>query len=115
MYGSPARSTLISGVIHAAVIALILLATGVRPAAVKEHFTLFTPSDLLRYEVHVPQRADAGGGGGMHAPTPASQGNLPRFATRQFIEPVNPVPHTNPILTIEPTLIGDPQIVVAQL
>jgi periplasmic protein TonB len=115
MYASPARSTLISGAIHAAVIALILLATGVRPAMVKEHFTLFTPSDILKYEVTVPQRAGAGGGGGMHAPTPASQGNLPRFATHQYIEPLNPTPNANPIVIIEPTLIGDPKIVVAQL
>ncbi len=113
-YASSARSTLVSGLLHAAVIALILLATRARPAVVKEHFTLFTPSDLLKYEANLPQRPDAGGGGGLHAPTPASQGNLPRFATRQFLEPVNPIPHADPTLTLEPTLIGDPQIVVAQ-
>ena len=114
MYASPAKSTLVSGALHAAVIALILLATHAQPKVVKEHFTLFTPSDLLQYEVHVPQRANAGGGGGLHASTPASQGNLPRFATHQFIEPVNPT-LANPVLTLEPTLIGDPRIVVAQL
>src|ERR1017187_6610734 len=107
MYASPARSTLLSGALHAAAIALILFATHVQPSLVKNtgHTTLITPLDLIRYEVTVPQPADAGGGGGMRAKTAASIGNLPTRALRQFLAPMVKSENANPILTIEPSII----------
>jgi protein TonB len=115
MNASPARSTMISGALHAAVIALVLLATGVKPPTAQNgHITLFTPLDLLNYAVHVPQRADAGGGGGLRAKTEASLGNLPRPALKQFLAPMVKSEDPNPILTFEPTIIANPEIVVAQ-
>jgi TonB family protein len=117
MYASPARSTLLSGALHAAAIALILFATGVKPSLVKptDHTTLITPLDLLKYEVTVPQRAHPGGGGGMHAKTAASIGNLPTRALKQFLAPMVKSENSNPILTIEPTIIANPEIAVPQL
>src|ERR1035437_2275947 len=117
MYASPARSTLLSGALHAAAIALILFTTGVKPSLVKltEHTTLLTPLDLLRYEVTLPQRDDAGGGGGMRAKTEASIGNLPRRALKQFLAPMVKSETPNPILTIEPTIIANPEIALPQL
>src|ERR1019366_6381882 len=65
MYASPARSTMISGALHGAAIVLVLLTTGVKTSPVKntDHLILFTPLDVMRYEVTVPQADDPGGGG----------------------------------------------------
>ncbi len=116
MYASPARSTLLSGALHAGAIALILFATGIPTSMVKapDHTILITPLDVLKYEV-APERADAGGGGGMHAPTPASAGNLPRRALKQFLAPMVKAENPNPILTIEPAIIANPEIVVTPI
>src|SRR5450759_5323983 len=107
MYASPARSTLLSGALHAAAIALILFTTGVKTSLVKttEHTTLITPLDLLKYEVTVPQRDDAGGGGGMRAKTAASIGNLPTRALKQFLAPMVKSENPNPILTIVGSIV----------
>jgi protein TonB len=108
---------MISGALHGAAIALILLTTGVKTSLVKNtgHTTLVMPLDLVRYEVTVPQRDDAGGGGGMHAKTAASIGNLPTRALKQFLAPMVKSENGNPILTIEPTIIANPEIAVPQL
>src|ERR1035441_5887250 len=117
MYASPARSTMISGALHVAVIGLILLTTSVRTSPVKntDHVILFTPLDLVRYEVTVPQQDDAGGGGGMGAKTAASIGNLPPRKLKQFLAPMVKTENANPILTIEPSIMASPEIAVAQL
>ena len=117
MYASPARSTLLSGALHAAAIALILFATGIPTSMVKapDHTILITPLDVLKYEVTAPQRADAGGGGGMRTATPASIGNLPRRALKQFLAPMVKSENPNPILTIEPAIIASPEIVVTPI
>jgi TonB family protein len=117
MYASPARSTLISGALHAAAIALILLVTGVKTPLVRtaDHTIFITPLDVLKYPVRIPQRDDAGGGGGMRAKTEASLGNLPRAATRQFMAPMVKSENPNPILSLEPTIIADPEINLPQI
>src|ERR1035438_2817376 len=117
MYASPARSTMISGALHGAAIGLILLTTGVKASLVKstDHIILFTPLDLVKYEITVPQRDDAGGGGGMRAKTAASIGNLPTRKLKQFLAPMVKSENANPILTIEPSIIAGPEIAVAQL
>ena len=117
MYASPARSTMISGALHGAAIGLILLTTGVKTSLVKntDHIILFTPLDLVKYEITVPQRDDAGGGGGMRAKTAASIGNLPTRKLKQFLAPMVKSENANPILTIEPSIIASPEIAVAQL
>ena len=117
MYASPARSTLISGALHAAAIALILLVTGVKTSLVRpaDHTVFITPLDVVKYDVRIPQRADAGGGGGMRAKTQASLGNLPRVATHQFVAPMVKSENPNPILSLEPTIIADPEINLPQI
>jgi len=108
---------MISGALHGAVIVLILLTTGVKTSVVKntDHIILFTPLDLERYEVATPQADDAGGGGGMRAKTAASIGNLPARKLKQFLEPMVKSENANPILTVEPSIIANPEIAVAQL
>src|ERR1017187_536371 len=117
MYASPARSTMISGPLHGAVIVLILLTTGVKTPLLKntDHVILFTPLDVMKYEITVPQRDDPGGGGGMRAKTAACHGNLPARKLKQFLAPMVKTENANPILTIEPSIIASPEIAVAQL
>ena len=116
MHVTRARSTLVSGVIHGAAIAVILLVTGVKPpVTVRDHITLLMPRDLLKYDVAAPPRKDAGGGGGDRSETPASAGNLPRRATKQFVVPMVEPLNANPVISMEPTIIANAEIVVPQL
>ncbi len=115
MYGSPRRSTLLSGLLHAVAIAVIVFATRVespRPAYVQT--TILTGRDLTKY-LPAPHRAHEGGGGGGRDTTPASRGDLPRFKPRQFTPPAAVVRNVNPILAMEPTLVGNVQIEVPTL
>src|ERR1039457_3836233 len=98
MYASPARSTMISGALHGAAIVLVLLTTGVKTPLVKntDHVILFTPLDLVKYEITVPQRDDPGGGGGMRAKTAASAGRGGRARARGAGAPLAPPPRQTP-------------------
>jgi TonB family protein len=111
MYGSPKRSALLSGLLHAAGIVLILAATGVKNPPVNWlSTTLVTDRDIGRYLVSVPRKTEGGGGGGVRDRTPASRGRLPRAARRQFTPPVVIVRNLNPQLPMEPTLVISPEI-----
>ena len=116
MFGSPKRSALISGSVHAGAIALVLLATGPRtsPVTLLRHI-LYTPSDIDSYRPSVTHPLTGGGGGGGRSPLPASSGRLPRFARAQFVPPVVEIQNYNPVLPMEPTLAGDSRIVVPTL
>jgi TonB family protein len=72
---------------------------------------LYTPSDFLSKPLILPGRAGGGGGGGgKHQLTPASRGELPRAADKQFVPP-DPEPPKNP----DPALIVEPTVVAPQL
>jgi TonB family protein len=58
----------------------------------------------------VIEKDSGGGGGGRHAPTPASLGRLPKPSDRQFVPP-DPEPPKN----IDPTLVVDATIVAPNL
>jgi periplasmic protein TonB len=111
MYASPKRSTLISGLLHAGAIALILAATGVKiPPVTPQHTLIFTPTDIYEYIPRARLNSDGAGGGGVGSDTPASRGPLPRVALKQFTAPVAKYENLNPILSIEPTIIGNPEM-----
>ena len=116
MYGSPKRSALLSGLLHAAAIIAILAVTGVRsPILQKIHEVLILPLDLREYRAVAPHKMTGGGGGGARDPLPASIGAVPRFATHQFAPPMVKIENVTPILPMEPTLVGDPNIKVPLL
>ncbi|MGE5648250.1 MAG: energy transducer TonB [Acidobacteriota bacterium] len=76
--------------------------------AVKQTVTLVAP-DLAPYMADMkpkPQVQQGGGGGGDRSPLPASKGQAPKFAPRQFTPPMAVVHNQNPKLVMEPTLIG---------
>jgi len=100
------RSTLISGLLHAATILAILTATGVRPPThIRMPVVLVQPPDpapiALRHQT-------TAGGGGMRDPRPASQGDLARRATHVFVAPTPYTRDDPPRIAIEPALLGEP-------
>jgi periplasmic protein TonB len=106
MYASPKRSTLISGLLHAAVIGLVLMTTAVKTPLVNPmHYVMYEPVDLHRYVM--PHAGDGGGGGGVRSDTAASKGVLPRVSRHAFTPPVAKYENLNPILPMEPAIQGN--------
>jgi TonB family protein len=95
--------------------ALVLFAIGTNKTvqnAAKQAVTLVAP-DLAPYMADMKpkaQVAQGGGGGGDHSLLPASKGQAPRFAPRQFVPPSAVVNNPNPKLLMEPTLVGPSDI-----
>jgi protein TonB len=113
MFGTPKRSALISGLLHAAAIALVLIVGRVRPLP-PPAVTRVTPLVFHGLSRYIPRVAHkSGGGGGAGDTTPASRGRLPRVALRQFTPPAAVIRNYNPQLAMEPTLAGRPQILAA--
>jgi protein TonB len=109
MYASPKRSALVSGLLHAAVIVLVLTLTKVvTPPPAQYHSVPIAGRDISAY---VPVfRSDAGGGGGTRDPTPASRGELPKRALRQFTPPTVRILNENPRLPMEASILGPPDV-----
>jgi protein TonB len=103
MTGSPKRSALCSILIHAAVIALVLLGTAGKHPPV-EHMFLAARDTIVLPLLAIPGRS--GGGGGQHDPAPASRGLLPPQARRVFVPPVNRIVNTDPALPMPPAILG---------
>ena len=61
------------------------------------------------------KKAGGGGGGGDRSPTPASKGAVPRFAKQQLAPPLAVIRNPNPILQVEPTLLGPPELKLPQM
>jgi len=114
MYASPKRSTLISGLLHAAVIGLILMTTAVKTPLVNPmHYVIYEPTDLHRYVM--PHASDGGGGGGVRSDTAASKGVLPRVSRHPFTPPVAKYENLNPILPMEPAIQGNYEAPVVKI
>lgn len=77
-------------------------------SAVRRTVTIVAPN-LAPYMADLKpkqQIAQGGGGGGDKSPLPASKGQAPKFAPRQFTPPLAVVNNPNPKLLMEPTLVG---------
>jgi TonB family protein len=61
------------------------------------------------------KKAGGGGGGGDRSPTPASKGAAPRFAKQQLAPPMAVIRNPHPILQVEPTLLGAPELKLPQM
>lgn len=94
---------------HAALVGLLIAAgagSGTRNVA-RRIVRLTMPLDLSAYVTPLkPALRPAGGGGGDGSPLPASLGQAPRFAPRQFVPPAVVVHNEAPKLLVEPTLAG---------
>lgn len=115
MFASPKRSALLSGMLHGGAVLLILAVTGVKPSFVpKLHDILVVPLDLVTHQ-KTSLAGGGGGGGGVHADSPASLGDPVPFSRRQFVAPAVEILNNAPVLPMEPTLIGNPDIQLASL
>ena len=114
-YGRQKKSWVMSVAMQSAVVVLVFTAAltpTVRHKITGEFVPLVAP-DLSAYEPKAPSAKDkrsGGGGGGDRSPLPASKGQAPKFATKQFTPPMAVVAHLNPKLTMDPTLIGPPDV-----
>jgi TonB family protein len=115
-YGeSQGRSGVLSVLIHVGIVALMLVLwqTPVVQKKVKQVTDLyFTP--VQEFKPKLPKAAEkAGGGGGMKDLKPASHGEAPKFARKQFIAPAMAIP--DPKLAVTPTITAPaPQITADQ-
>jgi periplasmic protein TonB len=110
-HGGETKSGAASVLIHAGIIALLLLifqAPGVRNAIKKTGEIIYLPA----FRPKLPPAAEkmsGGGGGGQKMPQPVSRGEAPKPALKQFVPPTPAVP--KPILPVVPTITAPaPQI-----
>jgi TonB family protein len=117
MFGSARRSTLLSGLLHAAAIALVLFATRVQTPTIDHtvHSVLIAPRNLAEYLTPMKSDLAGGGGGGGLSPLPASKGRLPRQALHQFTPPQVEIQNWNPRLIMEPTILVSPDVALPQV
>jgi len=103
---------------HASIIALLIAPIFVftRPTKAINKQTNLTPIDISPYIAKLPageDKAGGGGGGGDRSPQPATKGKAPRFSMTQFTPPTAVIKNPNPKLAMDPTLLGPPDLKVA--
>jgi TonB family protein len=115
-YGRQKKSWVMSVALQSAVVVLVFTAALtpiVRHKITGDSVGLVAP-DLSAYEPKPAPIKDkvtgGGGGGGDRSPLPASKGRIPKFALKQFTPPAAVVANLDPKLTMDPTLIGPPDI-----
>ncbi len=107
---------MISAAVHVGAVAIMFLvgAQYAMEEQVKETVTLIAPDiDIAPYVPKVAPKKDqmgGGGGGGDRSPTPASKGQLPKVAPRQFVQPAAVVHNPAPKLVMEPTIVVPPDV-----
>ena len=106
--------------LHAGVILLLLIPVfwNVLPASTqaKNKLVDITPLDISPYMSKLPAGADkagGGGGGGDRSPLPATKGRAPKFKWTQFTPPEATLKNLNPKLAMDPSLLGPPDLKVA--
>jgi len=96
---------------HAAVI-LVIFALAAR------HIQTAVPGKMVMTQLITPHLPVApnldriGGGGGQHDLAPVTQGHLPRLALQQIVPPIAP-PTIAPKLAVEPTVVAQPDLKMA--
>jgi TonB family protein len=113
--GGQGRSFLASVLLQIGVVALIFAIFQVPAVAKKaKQVTDLYFQPVQEYKPKLPKAAEkAGGGGGQKDLKPASHGEAPKFARKQFMPPALAIPH--PQLPLVPTITAPaPQIVADQ-
>jgi periplasmic protein TonB len=109
----------IAFVVHAGVIALLIAPFIIgltTPTKAKNKQVDVTPLDISPYIAKLPAGADkagGGGGGGDRSITPATKGKAPKFSMTQFTPPTAVIKNPNPKLAMDPSLLGPPDLKVA--
>jgi protein TonB len=109
--GHETTAGLSSLLIHAAVIALVLIIGSLKPVqrVMQQTITSLVAPNLKPYLPEKPKTMAGGGGGGTRSPLDASKGKLPKIAPRQFTPP-RVDPPENPKLPMTPTIVAQADI-----
>jgi periplasmic protein TonB len=105
--------------VHAGVIALLITPFIIgltTPTKAKNKQIDVTPLDISPYIAKLPAGADkagGGGGGGDRSITPATKGKAPKFSMTQFTPPTAVIKNPNPKLAMDPSLLGPPDLKIA--
>jgi protein TonB len=105
--------------LHAVIIALLVvpLFTHLLPPSTEAKNKVdMTPLDISPYISKLPagtKKAGGGGGGGDRSITPPTKGRAPKFAYTQFTPPEATLKNPAPKLPMDPTLLGPPDLKVA--
>jgi TonB family protein len=105
--------------VHAGIVVLLVVPflTHMFPTTQAKNKTIdVTPLDISPYVGKLPagnNKAGGGGGGGDRSPMPATKGKAPRFSMTQFTPPTAVIKNPNPKLPMDPTLLGPPELKVA--
>ena len=104
--GGQGRSGVMSVLIHAGIVALLWFVwqTPAVQKKLKDVTSIYFP--VQEFKPKLPKAAEkAGGGGGVHDLKPASTGEAPKFAKKQFVAPTMAIP--KPQLPMVPTITAD--------
>ena len=111
---------LVAFAVHAGVVALLvtpfIISMTTPTKAVNKTQIDVTPLDISPYVSKLPagaNKAGGGGGGGDRSPEPPTKGRAPRFSMTQFTPPTAVIKNPDPKLPMEPTLLGPPELKVA--
>jgi len=115
LYGQDKKSFLMSTGFQVVVVVFLFTVASSKTVqnTVKAAITPLIAPNIGPYEPKVApkkQTMQGGGGGGDHSPLPAAKGQAPKFSPRQFTPPMQVILNDHPVLQMEPTLIGDPNI-----
>jgi TonB family protein len=116
LYGRQKKSFLMSTGVQFAMLGLLIWAFSTKPVQdkVKALATLvYSPPDVQDYQPKLAPKKNVmagGGGGGDRSPLPAARGQRPKFALKQFTPPQQVIANPNAKMTMEPTLIGPPEL-----
>ena len=113
LYGRQKKSFMMSTGFQIAVVAVLftLLSNHAVQEQVKKAVTVIMPVDLA--PANIPpqkQTMQGGGGGGDRSLLPASKGRLPKAAVRQFVPPSAVLNNAAPKLSMEPSILADPNV-----
>jgi periplasmic protein TonB len=106
----------VHGLVLFGLLALPLI-TSVMPSTEAKSKLDVTPLDISPYLAKLPsgdKKAGGGGGANDHTTTPVNKGKLPKFKMTQFTPP-QVKPFENPKLPMDPSLLGPPDLKVANV
>jgi protein TonB len=115
LYGRQKKSFAMSMSFQLGVVVLLFTVLSAKPVRdkVKQVATLVLPTDLLPPAAPPKQQVmKGGGGGGDRSLLPASKGRLPKAAVRQFVPPQAVQANLNAKMTMEPSILAPPDVVL---
>jgi TonB family protein len=118
LYGRQKKSFAMSMGFQLGVVVLLFTVLSAKPVRdkVKQVATLVLPVDVMDAIAPPKQQVmKGGGGGGDRSLLPASKGRLPKAAVRQFVPPQAVQANLNAKMTMEPSILAPPDVVLPQV